>query len=246
MTSESNKTNYFETIVTSSTISSNSTPPSYTIRNWMYDIMRTSPSNHFRSLKSSYAALKSFLNENLYIYNDQDVKQSVDCIAARQERAIAKLNQEKNLVLPIVSLSLDEVDMYPEKQKYGPLLVHEKYWDDEKKRAYRVIREVGKAVNIKMELYIWAKYMTDLVQLAELVEYMFRPNLCLQTAQANNTKFFLERSTDISETEVGDGENRILKKIYSLNCETYIYGRQFRITDTGEIEEFNVEWEIDT
>lgn len=243
MTSE--RTNYFETLVTSSTISSSAFVPSYEIRMKLYDLLRTSPPTHFKAIKSAYAAFKSFLNENLYIYNDQDIKQKVECITAKQERAIAKLNQEKNLILPIVSLSLNEIDLYNEKQKYGPLVVHEKYWDDEKKMAYRVIREVGKSVNLSMDLYLWSKYMTDLVELSELVEFFFRPNLCLQTTQANNTKFFLDGSSDISETTVSDGDNRLLRKVYSIRCETYIYGKQFRITNTGEIEEFNVEWEIE-
>jgi hypothetical protein len=243
----SKKTNYTESIVTSSTISSSSyVPPQITMRRWMDNIARTSPPNKFSALRNAYKAFKNFMNDNVHFYNSEDELIRVPCIVANQERAIAKINQEKNLILPILSLSLEEVDEDEDRRKYGDLITYQTYWDTQELRAQRIISEAPKQISLTFSLNLWAKYMSELVQVSELIEFMFRPNLEIKNPHAYNTKYFLEASSDISTKNATDGDNRIIRKTFQITCDTYAYGPRFRITNTGEIEEFNVSWEIES
>lgn len=239
------QTNVIETI-TSGTLSATSCPPaSSKMRNRLYEVIRTSPPNRFRTIREVFGTLKTFIGDNVVYYNAQDEVIKVECITANSERAVAEKLHKRNRVLPIISVKVTEVDLDTDRQKYGPLIVWDTIWNDEIKRAQRIVREVPKQVYVQIELNIWAKYQEDLGQLSEAIEFLFRPNLCLKTRNANNTKYFLESSSNISEVNLKDGEARTLKKVYSIRCESYIYGKSYMITNTGEIEEINFDFEVD-
>ena len=64
------------------------------------------------------------------VVNDEEQLTPVKTIHANPERAIAKITQETNLILPIISISQPKTKRDNKRQKYKPLVVSEKYWDE--------------------------------------------------------------------------------------------------------------------
>ena len=176
----------------------------------------------------------SYLNSETKVVN-------VKCVHAHPERTVAKLHQENNIILPIISINQDSSDNDDDRRRNSPTLVMEKYWSDEKKRAFRVISLSPRAVNISYGINIWAKYKNNLDQLTEQVRLIFNPHLVIKNPYTNVAQAFIESEADNSTIDVGDREERILRKTFEITLEAYIPNPQFLITSTGEIEEFNSE-----
>jgi hypothetical protein len=54
----------------------------------------------------------------------------------------------------------------------------------------------------------------------------------------------LVQETDQSSVDLGDKEDRILRRSYSFKVNTYIPSPQFLMTSTGKVEQFNTEAEL--
>ena len=68
-------------------------------------------------------------------FNSEDEFVNIKCIHGNAERAIAKLKQENSIILPMISVSQTISENDDERRRYESVLVHEKYWDEEKHRA---------------------------------------------------------------------------------------------------------------
>ena len=90
-------------------------------------------------------------------------------------------------------------------------------------------------------LSVWAKYVSDLDQIAATLRSQFNPDLILETPYANNVKAFLAEESDISAVEVGDKEDRLIQKTFNINVESYIQSPRFKVTSTGKIIQVNTE-----
>ena len=73
-------------------------------------------------------------------FNSEDKFIDIKCIHGNAERAIAKLKQENSIILPMLSIAQTTSDNDDERRRYESVLVHEKYWDEEKHRAFRILR----------------------------------------------------------------------------------------------------------
>ena len=98
--------------------------------------------------RESLRSMITSFNDVGYIDSEEKFN-SIKVIHANAERAVAKLKQENNLILPIISIGQTVSDNDSERQKNESLLVHEKYWDEKKHRAYRILSLAPRAVNVR-------------------------------------------------------------------------------------------------
>jgi len=104
------------------------------------------------------------------------------------------------------------------------------------KRAYRVVSMAPRAVKIKYTIYSWAKYKSDLDQLAEQIRTKFFPSLDIPTTYSEFNPAFLTEEIDQTSVDLGDKEDRILRKAFGIEIHTYIPTAKYLVTSTGEIE----------
>ena len=190
--------------------------------------------------KESLRYLLSTLGTLAYLNSETKVV-NIKCVHANPERTISKLHQENNIILPIISIDQETSDNDDGRRRNSPTLVLEKYWSEEKKRAFRLMSLAPRAVNISYGINIWSKYKNDLDQITEQVRLMFNPHLVVKNPYTNVASAFIETEADQSTLELGDREERILRKTFTITLQAYIPNPQFLITSTGEIEEFNTE-----
>lgn len=183
-----------------------------------------------------------FSNVRYVNKNNRSVK--IKCFHANQERAVAKATVGDNITLPIITISETSTANDTDRQRYGPMLVHEKYWDKDKQRAIRLISLAPKPVNISYSINIWAKYKQDLDQIREYIFLMFNPDMEIQSEYNNANKAFIESESEVNQIEAPDKQDRILQKTIRIKVYTYIPSPRFLYTSTGKIEEFNNEIEL--
>tara|TARA_R110000765_G_scaffold390043_1_gene482663 strand:- start:151 stop:864 length:714 start_codon:yes stop_codon:yes gene_type:complete len=174
-----------------------------------------------------------------YLSEDGKIK-DVKCMHARPERAVAKLNQQQNMILPTTTISQTAIQEAENRRRINTLLQHEVVWDEEKQRAERVIKIVDRPVTVIYTLNLWTKYVADMDQLAATVRLMFNPSMVVITEFDNTSQVFLDGESDNSTINLADREDRIVKRSFTLRLETYIPNPRFKVTSTGEIQRFGV------
>jgi len=165
----------------------------------------------------------------------------VKCIHANPERAIAKLKQENNIILPIISISQNSSSNADNRRRAAAQIINETFWSEEKKRAVRIISEAPRAVDIEYNINVWCKYKADLDQLVEQVRLLFNPHLIVKTAYTNVAQAYIEQEADKSSLETSDRQERVVRRSFTLKLEGYIPNPRFIVTSTGEIEEFKLD-----
>ena len=190
--------------------------------------------------RESLRSMITSFNDVGYIDSEEKFN-SIKAIHANAERAVAKLKQENNLILPIISIGQTVSDNDSERQKNESLLVHEKYWDEKKHRAYRILSLAPRAVNVRYQIHVWCKYMADMDQILEQIRLKFNPEMQVPTEFSTLAKAYLDSEEDVGQVAVTDKEDRILKKTLSVVLRTYIPSPKFLVTSTGEIEEFKID-----
>jgi hypothetical protein len=173
--------------------------------------------------------------------NSEGKSVPIKCIHSNPERTIAKLKQETNIILPIISVSQTTSNSQLERRKYDALIIQEKVWDEKKQRAYRVVSLAPKEVTIIYTINVWSKYKSDLDQITEQIRLEFNPAKRVATPFNQYTKAFLADEADDSTSVVSDREERLLRKVFTVEVETYIPTPKFLMTSTGKIEEWNYE-----
>ena len=133
-----------------------------------------------RAIKSSFSDINTLDAEGKLV--------PVNLIVATQERAVAKIRQEENIILPIISVAQTTSDADPSRSRYESVLVHEKYWDDSKQRAIRVLSLAPVPININYQLNIWSKYVEDMDQVLAQIRLMFNPELTISNKYSTITK----------------------------------------------------------
>jgi len=210
----------------------------------LLDEMQSDPSVMGNSPHAEYKEILRFLIarfSGLKYLNEEQKVISVKCTHARPERAIAKLNQQQNIILPTTTVAQTSIEEADNRRRVKPMLIHEVYWDEIKQRAERIIRFVDRPVNLIYTLNIWAKYLEDMDQLAEQVRLIFNPTLAVETPYALHTPAFIVNESDNSSMVLADREDRIVRRAFTIRVETYIKNPRFKITSTGEIQRFNIE-----
>ena len=207
-------------------------------QNRIYQIMKDARFSN----KIYKEVLRALLSQfNLYYVDDQERVQTVKIHHGRSERAVAKMFQENNLILPYASVIMTNVAEDSGKRRFEPVLIQRKIWNDATQRAERIISFADVPVKLEYSLNLWTKYVSDMDQIAASIRMKFNPSLNLITPFSEVVKSFLTSETDASTAEVGDKEDRLIRKTFTLSVEAYIPSPKFKVTNTGKIEYFNTE-----
>ena len=209
------------------------------IRKQIYRMTQTESNISFIYKESLRSMIASF-NDIGYINSDNKLI-GTKCIHANAERAIAKLKQENNTILPVLSIAQTVSEDDDKRRRNESVLVHDKYWDDDKKRAIRILSLAPRPVTVKYSLHIWAKYMSNMDQILEQIRLKFNPEMQVPTKYSTIAKALIVSEEDMGKIEAADKEDRILKKTLNITLRTYIPSPKFMLTSTGKIEKFLVD-----
>ena len=209
------------------------------LRKQLFNLHRKE-SNIPRIYKETLRAVIHLFN-GLAILDSEEKLVTVKCMHGNPERMVAKLKQEDNLILPIITVTQTTSDNDDTRRRYTPLLVNERYWDTSKERAFRVLSFVPRPININYDINFWCKYRADVDQLLEQSRLNFNPEADIDTPFSTRTKGFIVGEVDNSDLSVGDTADRVIKKTIKVTVETYIPSPKFLVTSTGEIEMFKAE-----
>ena len=186
--------------------------------------------------------LRSLLAElRLGYVNDDSEYIKLKLHHGRQERAVAKKFQENNIILPYSTIFQSRVASDDPKRRQRNVLMYNSVWNDETQRAERVVSLCDVPIISEYTLSVWSKYVSDIDQIAATLRSQFNPDLILETSYSNNIKAFLTEESDISAVEVGDKEDRLIRKSFTINVESYIQSPRFKVTSTGKIVQVNTE-----
>lgn len=189
-----------------------------------------------QSVKALFSGMK--------YYNSDDTIVDVKCIHGNPERTIAMLKKDNNIILPIVSVVQTNSESPDDRRRPQQMLLESKRWSESRQRAFRVVCLAPKAVNILYDVNVWTKYRSDLDQLTEQLHLKFHPSIKVVTTYNDQTQGFLTQESDQSSVDLGDKEDRILRRSFSFSVQTYIPTPQFLLTSTGKLEKFNTEAEL--
>ena len=194
-----------------------------------------------------YREYTSFLIDkmnNIQYTDAEDKTQGITAFFANPERAIAKLREDRNLTLPLITVGIDDIDEDADRRRGPHSLQIETVWDIKERRAVRVISRASKPINLTFSINIWSKYVEDLNQLVENIALLFNPSLDFQTNHSVNTKAFITQITDNSVLSVPDREDRVNRKMILVTAEAYLNYPKYLVTKTGEIETVTVDFEF--
>jgi len=181
------------------------------------------------------------LFSDLFVIDSDDNLTKTSCMHGHPERVIAKLKQESNIILPVVTVTQSTSDNDDDRRKFTPILVNERYWDTDKHRAYRVLSFAPRPININYSINFWTKYMADMDQLLEQSRLKFNPDAVVNTQFSTKTKAFIVSEDDNSDLTPGDTAERILRKTLNISAEGYIPSPKFLYSSTGKIEKLRAE-----
>ena len=185
-------------------------------------------SNISHTYRETLRTMIASFNDVGYI-DSEDKFKNILCIHANAERAIAKLKQDNNIILPILSISQTISENDTKRRRYESLIVSEKGWDNDKNRAFRIVSLAPRPVTIKYGLNIWAK---------------FNPAMEVPTSQGTITKAYIESEDNDGSLTAGDKEDRVIQKLINITVETYIPNPKFLITSTGRLEKAKLQVEL--
>jgi len=190
--------------------------------------------------RESLRFIISKLGTLAYLNSETDLV-DVKCVHANPERTIGKLKQDNNIILPIVSIDQNQSDNADKRRRGAPQIVTESFWSDEKKRAVRVLSEAPRAVDIEYGINVWSKYKNNMDQLCEQIRLLFNPHLVVKNSYTNTALAFIFSESDKSTLQTSDRKERVLRRTFTIKLEAYIPNPKFLITNTGEIQELNMD-----
>jgi len=219
---------------------------------WTIDAIRTElealdlhagyqPANFYKDFTRR---LKEILGGFQVLKGDGTLR-TVDIIYANPERAIAKITETKNTLLPILSLQFEGVELDTARRKPAAAIVEKKFWDSDKQRAIRYIALAPPAANLSFGVNIWGKYVDEVNQLTEQILLLFRPNLNIDIHPHESYEAFVLDVGDAANLTAGDREDRVVRRTVRFKVESYIPGNVFRFTNTSEMKTLNFEQYIE-
>ena len=182
---------------------------------------------------------------NLYYIDGNGNRVKVDCAHGNAERIAGRLKTDNSIVLPFITITEVDSARDTKRERYSPLLMHDVHWDNQTRRATRVLSLAPRAVNITYEVNIWCKYKADLDMLRSGVFSLFNPELKVPTNHSKDSRAYIDREKPMGSVAAADTKDRVLQKSISITLQTYIPSPKFFFTNTGEISEFNFNTTID-
>lgn len=179
------------------------------------------------------------------VVKGDDTLRTVEIIYANPERAIAKIMEGKSTQLPLLSLQLDGIEVALDRRKPMEALVEKKFWIPDQQRAVRYMALAPVAANLSFAVNVWGKYVEDVNQLTEQIILSFRPNLPIDIRPDEVYQAFIQDVSDSFQVDVGDRQDRVLKRVIRFNVESYIPGNVYKFTNTGEIASMGYEFYLE-
>ena len=168
-------------------------------------------------------------------------KADIPTFFANPERAVAKLKEQRNLTLPVISVSIDDIEEDVERRRTDSIVETQKAWDKTAQRAVRVVSLADKPVKVTFMVNFWAKYVEDVNQMVEEFQLFFNPGMPIRTSRSNSTLSYISQVTDNSTLQIGDREDRVIKKSIMVSLDTYIPNKTYQLTKTGEIIDLGID-----
>lgn len=193
--------------------------------------------------RETLRALISIFDSLKYI-TEGDKVGSIKCQHGSPERVVAKMKEQHNIILPVLSITQTISEDDNARRRYDPTLIHEKYFDEDKQRAIRILSLAPKPLTLNYTVNIWTKYRSDMDQILEQIRLLFNPELMIPTKYSTNTKSYIVSEVDNTVDTAPDKEDRILKRGVTIAVQSYLPNPKFMITSSGKIERFMVETEI--
>jgi hypothetical protein len=181
-------------------------------------------------------AFKNSLTDIYVIDKEGQVNSDIPVIFGNQERAVAKIQESKNLTLPIISVTIAGNTPSFDRRKPGFNIITSRLFHRKERRAYRVVSFSPKPVDLVFRVSVYTKYIEDANQITEQIEERFHPSMILKTSDGNSTHVFLESSTDQSALNVADKEDRIIQKAFSMVAQGYISRPKFILASNGKLK----------
>jgi hypothetical protein len=178
--------------------------------------------------------------------NDQGERVDVKMHHGRQDRLVAKMFQENNLVLPYSTIYQSAVENDTDRHRTSLNLLARSVWDDDSQRAIRVISLPDVPVKLTYRLSVWTRHLGDLDQIAAQIRSRFHPDITLQTPWSHLTKAYLTQEEDDGSIDAQDREDRVLRRNFDITIHTYIPSPEYRVTSSGKIEKFSIDVDIAT
>jgi len=176
---------------------------------------------------------------NLYYIDGNGNRIKVKSTHGNPERIAGKLKADNTLILPMITIAETKTAPDLARARYQNIII-EKAWDPNKLRATRVLSLPPRPVNISYEINIWAKYKSDMDMLRSNIFSMFNPAVDIVTKYSSYSKAFITREREVGSMEANDSGDRVLQKTFEVTLETYIPTPKFKITNTGEIKDFDM------
>lgn len=193
--------------------------------------------------RESLRGMMASLNDIGYIAEDGSFV-DISVFHGNAERAIAKIKDESNIILPVMSVTQSTSQNDDARRRYESVLVNNSYFDKDKNRYVRVLSLSPRPVNLNYQINVWAKYRHNLDQICEQIRLKFNPVMNVPTPYSTIAKAYLDLENDVGSAVVGDKQDRVLRKSFDIRLETYIPNPKFRVTSTGEIEEIIIDAEV--
>ena len=163
---------------------------------------------------------------------------------ANPERAIAKMKEDRNLTLPVVTVAIGDIDEDLDRRRSNYNIDIKTVWDPKKRVARRIVSTIPKAVNITFSINVWAKYVEDVNQIVENILLLFNPSMHITTTKSNNSKAFIAQVTDNSVITVADKTDRVLRKLIVVSVESYLPNDNYLVTSNGALELLGLDYEF--
>lgn len=173
---------------------------------------------------------------NLHFIDGENKLTRVKSVHGNPERTVAKLSQEDNIILPIITIHQDGAREDNTKRRFDDIIIQKSEWNQDTQRAERIIGVADVPVKLVFNLNLWCKYMEDIDQIAQALRIRFNPSILLQTSISSSIKAFLISETNKSTTSTGDREDRVLRKSFAIEVEAFIPSPKFKITSTGRMD----------
>jgi len=187
---------------------------------------------------------REYLSSLMEIFKDLEVidpsgkiHDDIEVIHGTSERAIAKIKEDRNLRIPIISVVSNDLEIAIERRRPDFNTVIERMYDPKTRKAYRVISLSPKAVNVNFRVNIFDRYVENLNQLIEQIEMKFNPYALVKTKFGESTYAYLTDWSDQSIPVAGDRQNRLLMKSCLISLEAYMPTKKYLMTASDKIHE---------
>lgn len=157
------------------------------------------------------------------------------------DRITSELQRDRNLILPLISIQHTGEENDDARRRTDAQIIPITTFNSKTRRYMRILTLAPRPININYKINIWVKNMEEFDQITAQIYSKFNPALNIRIPTQFKTQAYLGEVKDISVTNTGDREDRVLRKEFNISVETYIPTGKYLFTNTGQIERVNID-----